>query len=419
MPSESTAEAHPLPDEVDVVVIGAGAAGIGSARRLRAAGLSTLVLEARDRIGGRAHTVSLQGHPIDLGAHWLHNGPINPLVHLGHARGEPLRQAPGERHLFIRGRPATRAQKASLGRAFALSDAAIGRAMHGPDRAAASVLPSMGPFGRRVIATEGLISGRPFDEVSLHDVPDMAYGENSFIRGGLGAYIGRLAEGLRIRLCAPVQAIDWAGPGVRIDTPAGALRARAVIVTVPMMVLQRGGVQFTPALPIPVQDAIHGFTQGVYEHVVLHWPDAPFRGPDRLASLLGYREEPAGLLTWIDGAPFHYVELDLPTASRFDGRDADAPGRYVRALLAEHFGHRAIDHLRICCHTTWRHDPWSLASWAVVPPGLVSIRDRLKESVGERIWFAGEALSRLQWGTVGGAWEEGNRAAKEIAARLG
>ncbi|MCB8819278.1 flavin monoamine oxidase family protein [Microvirga rosea] len=418
MPSGRASNVSEPAAEVDVAVVGAGAAGIGAARRLIGAGLSVAVLEARGRIGGRAYTVPLRGHPVDLGAHWLHNGPINPLVRLGRARGERLRQAPGERHLIIHGRAATRAERDSSSRAFALSDAAIARAMKGPDRPAASVLPPMGPFGRRVVATEGLVSGRPFDEVSLHDVPDMAYGDNFFIHGGLGAYVSRLGADLPIRLRTPVRAVDWSGQGVRLDTEAGVLRARAVILTVPMLVLQREDVRFTPDLPVPVREAIHGFTQGVYEHVVLHWPDAPFRGPDRLAGLLGEREEPPGLLTRVDDTPFHLFELDLPTASRFDNRDPDAPGRYARAVLAAHFGHRALSRLSVCRSTAWRHDPWSRASWAVVPPGLVSIRDRLKEPVDGRIWFAGEALSRAQWGTVGGAWEEGDRAAKEIASRF-
>ncbi|MFC6745424.1 FAD-dependent oxidoreductase [Methylobacterium persicinum] len=77
----------PLPETPDVVVIGAGAAGIAAARTLLAAGLKVAVLEARNRVGGRAWTVALRGHPVDLGAHWLHAGPINPLVALGRERG--------------------------------------------------------------------------------------------------------------------------------------------------------------------------------------------------------------------------------------------------------------------------------------------------------------------------------------------
>ncbi len=415
VPSQIESPISPAGDP-DVIVVGAGSAGIAAARSLIAHGLTVMILEARDRIGGRTLTRSFKGHPVDLGAHWLHAGPINPLVKLGFDRREPLRRAPVEGHFFVRGR---QAGSAALDRAFAMADRAMtqGAKAH-EDQAAAKVLPPMGPQGRRVAAIHGLVSGRPLDEVSLHDFPSMEYADNLFIAGGLGAYVGRLARGLPIRLGAAVRSIDWSAEGVQVETAAGTLRGRAVIVTAPMAVLQQDTIRFTPALPTGVQEAIHGFTQGVYEHVVLHWPDSPFRGADRLASLTGTRREPPGLLTCIDNTPFHFFELDQPIAAGFDRRDAHAPYRYAREVLAEHFGHRAIRNLTALHSTAWRNDPWSRASWAVVPPGRYAVRDTLKAPVGERIWFAGEALSRAQWGTAGGAWEEGERAAREIIGRL-
>ncbi|MBJ6128375.1 flavin monoamine oxidase family protein [Microvirga splendida] len=415
---EITSSASPAANP-DVVVVGAGSAGIAAARRLLASGVTVTVLEARDRIGGRTLTRPFKGHPVDLGAHWLHAGPINPLVRLGFARREPLRRAPVDGHVFVRGRPGSRAESAALDRAFAMADRAMTQgAKAREDQPASRVLPPMGPQGRRVAAIHGLVSGRPLDEVSLHDFPSMEYADNLFIAGGLGAYVARLARGLPIRLGAAVHSVDWSRQGVKVESSAGTLHAKAVIVTTPMAVLQQDAVRFAPALPKAVEQAIHGFTQGVYEHVLLHWPDSPFRGADRLASLTGTHREPPGLLTCIDNTPFHFFELDQPAAARFDRRDAHAPYRYAREVLAEHFGHRAIRNLTALHSTAWRNDPWSRASWAVVPPGLYAIRDRLKAPVGERIWFAGEALSRAQWGTAGGAWEEGERAAGEVVAGL-
>lgn len=407
------------PREADVAVIGAGAAGIAAARGLIRSGLSVAVVEARGRVGGRAVTVAVRAHPIDLGAHWLHAGPINPLVRLGFQQGEPLRKAPADGHLVVGRRFGTATERAALDRAFARADRAMSLAgRSAADRAAASALPPLGPLGKRVSTIQGLVSGRPLGEVSLHDFPSLDYAENFFIRGGFGAYVARLAEGLPVRLGVPAWLIDWSGPSVRIETRAGTLKARAAVVTVPVTLLRRDGIRFAPSLPSAAVEAIAGFLPGTYEHAVLHWPGAPFRGPDRLASLVGTRHEAPGLLTRLDGTPFHYFELDHPTALALDGKGRDGAAGYARTIMREHFGHRAVRNLAVPVVTAWRRDPLSLGSWAVAPPGLAPMRMRLREPVADRIWFAGEALSREQWGTVAGAWAEGERAAEAIAHRL-
>jgi monoamine oxidase len=407
------------PREADVAVIGAGAAGIAAARRLLRSGFSVAVVEARGRVGGRAVTVPVRGHPIDLGAHWLHAGPINPLVRLGLDRGEPLRKAPVEGHVVVGRRLGTAAERAALDRAFARADRAMSLAgRSGPDRNAASALPPLGPLGKRVSTIHGLVSGRPLGEVSLHDFPSLEYADNWFIRGGFGAFLARLAEGLPVRLGAAARLVDWSGPGVRIETEAGTLRARAALVTVPTALLQRDAPRFSPTLPSATAAALAGFLPGTYEHVVLHWPGAPFRGPDRLASLLGARHEAPGLLTRLDGTPFHYFELDHPTALALDGAGPDGGARYARSVMRAHFGNRAVRDLSVPVATDWRRDPLSLGSWAVIPPGLAPVRIALRQPVADRIFFAGEALSREQWGTVGGAWAEGERAAAALARRL-
>lgn len=420
--SDPPASRPPLvspPSEPDVVVIGAGAAGIAAARRLRAAGVSVAVLEVRKRVGGRAVTVMLRGHPIDLGAHWLHAGPINPLVKLGRERGEPLRRAPQGGHVVLGARMASPAERAAYVRGFDVADRAFTLAARAQnDRAVAEAMPLLGRWREPVAATHALVSGRPLDEVSLQDFPSLEYGDNFFIGGGYGAYVARLAAGLPIRLGCPVRRIDWSGAGVRVETASGALKARAAVVTAPTAVLQAENIRFNPPLPEATQAAIHGFRSGTYEHVVLHWPNAPFRGPDRLAKLAGGRRGSLGLLTRIDGTPFHYLELDHRTAQALDRHDAYATHRLARDILRERFGARATRDLSIVTSTAWRTDPWSRASWAVVPPGFFPIRDTLRGPVAQKIWFAGEATSRPQWGTVGGAWAEGERAAEEVIGQL-
>ncbi|MBE7197433.1 MAG: FAD-dependent oxidoreductase [Parafilimonas terrae] len=411
----------PLPEAPEVLVIGAGAAGIGAARTLVTQGVSVAVLEARDRVGGRALTVSLRGHALDLGAHWLHAGPINPLVALGRARGERLRRAPQESHVWVGRRPGRADEVRANARAFARADRTMtgGAALPGEDRPAASALPpGLGPWGSRVAQVHGLVSGRPLEEVSLHDFPSMEYSDNFFLADGYGNYVARLADGLPVALGKAVTRVDWSGGRVRVETAEGAIyRARALIVTVPMMVL-RAGPAFTPPLPNAVRAAIDGFSTGIYEHAVLHWPSSPFRGRDRLAAIHGRRRSPPGLLTRIDGTPFHYYELDLHEAAALDaaGSGADGVRRHVRAVLADLFGHHRVRDLSIPAVSAWRHDPWSRGSWAVVPPGHAPARQALHAPIGDTVWLAGEALSREQWGTVGGAYAEGMRAAEDIIA---
>ncbi len=113
------------PREADVAVIGAGSAGIAATRRLLRRGLTVAVVEARERVGGRAVTIGIKGHSVDLGAHWLHAGPINPLVSLGRERGERLRRAPQEGHLFVGSRPGRRGERAAFDRAFDRADRAM------------------------------------------------------------------------------------------------------------------------------------------------------------------------------------------------------------------------------------------------------------------------------------------------------
>lgn len=248
----------------------------------------------------------------------------------------------------------------------------------------------------------------------------MEYGENYFVRGGYGAYLARLAQGLPIATGTEVTRITWSGDGISVETVKGvSISARACIVTIPVMVLKHS-VRFDPVLPSEIRSAIDGFRPGTYEHVVLHWPSSPFLGRDRLASVVGGRLAPPGLLTRIDGTPFHYLELDSGCAAALDTLPdrAGAARRLARSMIAAHFGLQRIRDLRIPAVTEWRHDPHSRGSWAVAPPGHAPARATLRSPVGDRLWFAGEALSREQWGTVGGAYAEGHRAAEAVIAQL-
>lgn len=400
---------------IDVAIIGAGPAGIAAGRALLASGRSVLLIEARGRIGGRTLTLPFAGRPVDLGAHWLHAGPINPVVRLARSLGWRMARAPQERHLFVDGRPARAAEDRAYEMAFARADAALTRGAGGVRDVAADALPQLGPWKAPVAAITGLVCGRPLRDISHADFASAEYADNLFAPGGFGALLARLGRGLPVRLGAPVSAVDWSGKGVSIETPAGRIAARACIVTVPPIVLQRGAVRFSPALPQATGEAIARFRPAIYEHVLLRWPGAPFRGRDRIATLTGRRLPGLGLLTRLDGTALHYLELDAPMT---EGLGPRGEAQLARDMLAAQFGRRALRGLQALHATSWRTDPWSMSSWSCAPPGAAGIRDQLAEPVGDKVFFAGEATDHLQWGTVGGAWAQGERAAAQALAAL-
>ena len=407
-----------LPAEVDLAIVGAGAAGIAAARFALARGRRVVLLEAKDCVGGRAVTAVFGGHPVDLGAHWLHAGDVNPLVRIGLERGEPVRRSESGSHVVRNGRPVGQAERRDLARGFEQVDRAIARAAAGPsDSSIAAALPPLGRWRAALADTFALISGRRLDEVSARDFPSDEFGSNWFVRGGYGALLFRLGLGLPVALRTPVRSIAWGRDGVELRTPRGLVRAGAALVTVPMPVLARGAVAFEPGLPAGLRDAVESFRPGIYEHVVLNWPGLPLPGRDRLVKLIGRGPGAiGGMMARMDGAPFHYMEFGQRDVEAAGGRDRLA--RLARRALAEHFGPRALDRVRILHVTDWLHDPWALCSWAVLPPGRVESRAALAQSPADRLFFAGEANSGAMWGTVGGAWEEGERAAARALDRL-
>lgn len=400
---------------IDVAIIGAGPAGIAAGRALIASGRSVMLVEARGRIGGRTLTLPFAGHPVDLGAHWLHAGPINPVVRLARGLGWRLTRAPQARHLFLEGRPARAAEDRAYEQAFARADGALTREAGGAGDVAGEALPQLGPWRAPVAAITGLVCGRPLRDISHADFASAEYADNLFAPGGFGALVARLGRGLPVRLGAPVSAVDWGGRGVAVETPEGRITARACIVTIPPIVLQRGAVRFSPALPPAMGGAIARFRPAIYEHVLLRWPGAPFRGRDRIATLTGRRLPGVGMLTCLDGTALHYLELDQPMT---EGLGARGEAHLARDMLAGQFGHRAIHGLQVLHVTRWRTDPWSLSSWSCAPPGAAGIRDQLAEPVEGKLFFAGEATDHLQWGTVGGAWAQGERAAAQALEAL-
>jgi len=410
--------ARPLPAETDVVVIGAGAAGIAAARRLQAAGRSVIVLEAKDRSGGRciADTVNF-GMPMDLGAHWIHAPADNPLVDLARAAGFQLYDDPERPRLTIRGRSPREGEWEAFAAALTRAQRAIldaGEA--GREVSLAAAMPTnLRDWQPTIEFLKGAWdSGKETAEISCVDFYNAIETRDLFCRQSYGAILAKLGEGLPIRLSTVVTKIDWSGRGVAVETPAGTVRARAAIVTASTSVLASGAIRFTPALPKRQADAIAALSCGAYEHLIVHLPGNPMDAkPDEPFVVKADTAATAKPLARIAGSDWWYLDI----GGRFARDLANAGPAAMKAFAAEfitrEFGPQARRVMGEVHVTSWTTDPFIRGAWSVAGPGATPQRLRLAEPVGQRLLIAGEATDEGLWGTVGGAWASGERAADQ------
>ena len=428
-------------EQIDVAVIGAGAAGLAAARALDAAGARTVMFEARDRIGGRVLTraESPLPVPVDLGGEFVHGA--NPVsFRLLRAAGSvaidtaerslryedgALRE--GDDPFDVVARVLSRAR--SLNDDLSIADFTAG--LSHEERATTRMM------------TEGFDAADPARASTLALAAEWgdAQGQTSQQFRPLGGYapLMRMLSGAldpnrsALLLDTPVQTIRYDGNGVVIEArrAAGAalrVRARAAVVTVPLGVLQAGRPAFTPPLPQEKRDALDALIMGPVVKLALL-----FRRPF-WESLEGAR--------FRDVAFFHRAEAHFPTfwtllplrapiliawaggpkADLLRAHDATARTRAALDDLAILFGIEARPHdeLVTAYQHDWDADPFSLGAYSYVATGGRGARDALAAPVGGRLFFAGEATaSAAESSTVGGALESGERAAREIVAALG
>ena len=417
--------------DFDVVVVGAGAAGIAATGALRSAGHKVICLEAADRVGGRTQTdTAIFGLPFDVGAHWLHNEQSNALKAPGLAMGLDLYLAPeiGVTHgldddaAFWDEVEKLEEAIGQTARADAETEARTGIPT---DRSMADILVEKSPWSFTSAMVFGLSIGRDLPNTSLRDMVTWEGGRDLFCREGFGHLIARMAEGLPIRLSTPVTDIVALADGVRIKTSAGEIRSRAVIVTVSVGVLAEDVIRFDPPLEADRRKAFELITMGDYNHAALLF--RPGAIPLDADTWLTYQLTPdasgvaqgGGYLCNISGTDLTSFETSGSFSRALQEAGPDAAIDHALETLADMFGASIRRDFIKGYATAWRKEPYVRGSYAGALPGGHSQRKVLGRAHAERVHFAGEASHVGQQCSVSGAHLEGLRAARDVIDQLG
>ncbi len=407
---------------LDLVIIGAGAAGIGASRAAAKVGLSHQVIEASHRIGGRAYTEDLApGVPFDLGCHWLHWSDINPLVaeadRLGFVIDRDFAFSP---HLWLNGRHATPAENHAYGEYFDWAEGGGNAVTARGDRDVLSILDTESPYFTPYAHVFSVIHAADPDQVSVKDVMSQVMSGGDWpVRAGLGRMMTRLGADIPVALNTVAEELDWsARDHVSVRTSQGVVTARLALITVSIGILQSGLIKFRPSLPAAALSAIDGFSPGVANRVALYFDRDVFGDAPSNLTIVDGDSEP--LAIHIPTFGFNYVvgQTGGRYASHLTRAGQQAATDYVLDRVAAVFGSDIRQHFVRSIVSAWDTDPWVLGAYASVKPGHFGAREALTAPIDNRLFFAGEAVGMPMVATCGGAFWSGTQAIGRIAAAL-
>lgn len=418
-----------MSQEVDVIIIGAGAAGLSAAKQAIKQGLTYTVLEASHRIGGRAYTEELApGNPFDLGCHWMHSASINPFVAIADELGHPYARAGTWRNrIWSKGEWAVDDVLDNLLTYLDESDAAVSEiAEAGNDVSIADAIDLDSPYCAMYAYLHTLDTSRDIDQVSVFDTHRYNdTDENWPVRNGYGTLVSDWGKDVDVSLNTTVEKICWGGKSVQVETSKGTVTGKRVVITVSTNILNSDRIAFDPPLPDWKIQAAHNLPLGVHNRIGIKLNHNPF-GEDSVGendnssvmiSLDGEDDTPMSIKV----RPFGYDHVAGVTGGRhgewLSKAGVAASVDHVTNLLVAVYGSdvkKALSDRTIV--TAWETDPWVMGAYSASKPGHGNDRPLLRKPIDDRLYFAGEATSTDSFATAHGALISGRDAINDIVA---
>lgn len=421
-----------------VLVIGAGMAGLAAARQLRDAGKEVILLEARDRIGGRIFTSSKWSDAkVDLGATWIHgDDQSNPVAQLARDIGARLTTTDFDNDQSF-DTDGTELNAKALDWIESLRDeleeVLVNAQDADDDTSVRDAAYANMRYASRPAADQKRIDflintgieheyGGEATRLSTYwyDSDEGFDGDEALFLDGYQVLIDHLASGLDIRLGHVVNAISYsADGGITVSTDKGNFTGAQAIITLPLGVLQSGAVSFSPSLPSDKQTAIDKLGMGLLNKCYLRFPYAFW---DADVDWINYIPDSERHGQWAE-----WVSLVRPTGQPvLLGFNAAAFGLEIEAWSDEAIVADAMRTLRTMYGddipaptdwdiTRWNADPYARGAYSYNKLGSTpDMRTDLASNVNELLFFAGEATERSYFQTVHGAYLSGVRAATEV-----
>ncbi len=407
-----------FPSNIPLLIIGAGAAGLGASERAASLGIDHLVVEAAHRVGGRGLTETLDNvFPVDLGCHWMHCGSKNCLADKAIQLQEPFEREAVPYRDFINGSWKDESYSNDRWQFIeSLYQAIIAVAGRNDQASVWDCIDEKSAFAPWSSYWLSLMHSNDPDQVAVSDVADFIDTlEDWPVANGYGSLIARCGSNAPVSLNTAVNKIDLTGQQIKVSTNRGLIKADKVIVTVSTGVLAAQDIEFSPALPEITLSAIYDLPMGNYNY--MFYALQPGQIPPETFSVAYERD---GNATSVRLREFGRPMLSIPVAGRFawwlEGQSDQVIERWGTEIICDIFGENAKKDIVAFKRSAWGYDQWIKGAYSSAKPESDTARADLHIPIDEKLWFAGEAVSNHVFNTAHGAWESGGRAVQASAS---